>query len=251
MDFTIKIYKTLLKTIQQSGYSFKTFEQFINESPVSKTVVLRHDVDRIPINALNLAIEENSMGINASYFFRSVPAVWDEKIIQETISLGHEVSYHYEDLTITKGDYKKAIEHFEQQLKKFRKFYPSKTICMHGSPMTKWDNRDLWKRYDYRDYGLIAEPYFDVDYSKVFYVTDTGRSWNNSSVNVRDTVNSGFDIKINNTRHLIELFKGDKMPDKVIINTHPHRWFNPGIGWANELIMQNIKNVFKRVIVKR
>ena len=59
---------------------------------------------------------------------------------------------------------------------------------MHGSPLSKWDNRDLWKRYNYRDYGIIAEPYFDLDFDEVFYLTDTGRSWNNSKASVRDKV---------------------------------------------------------------
>ena len=58
---------------------------------------------------------------------------------------------------------------------------PVKTICMHGSPLSKWDNRDLWKRYNYRDFGIIAEPYFDLDFDEVFYITDTGRSWNKSA----------------------------------------------------------------------
>ena len=81
-----------------------------------------------------------------------------------------------------------AICDFERNLKKFRKLYPVKTICMHGSPLSKWDNRDLWKRYDYRDFGIIAEPYFDLDFREVFYLTDTGRAWNNSKVSVRDKV---------------------------------------------------------------
>ena len=59
---------------------------------------------------------------------------------------------------------------------------------MHGSPLSKWDNRDLWKRYDYRDFGIIAEPYFDVDFNEVLYLTDTGRRWNNSKASVRDKV---------------------------------------------------------------
>ena len=33
---------------------------------------------------------------------------------------------------------------------------------MHGSPLSKWDNWDLWEKFDYRDYGIIAEPYFDL-----------------------------------------------------------------------------------------
>jgi hypothetical protein len=59
---------------------------------------------------------------------------------------------------------------------------------MHGSPFSKYDNKKIWEKYDYRDYGIIAEPSFDIDYDEVFYITDTGRSWNNSKVSVRDKV---------------------------------------------------------------
>ena len=69
-----------------------------------------------------------------------------------------------------------------------------KTICMHGSPLSKWDNRDLWKKYDYRDFGIIAEPYFDVDFDEVFYLTDTGRRWDGDKVSVRDKV-KGTDVR--------------------------------------------------------
>ena len=93
--------------------------------------------------------------------------------------MGHEVSYHYEDLSLSMGDYQKAIALFVNNLSLIRQYYPAKTICMHGSPTSKWDNRDIWDYYNYRDFGIIAEPYFDVDFSTVFYITDTGRSWNN------------------------------------------------------------------------
>ena len=81
-----------------------------------------------------------------------------------------------------------AIDDFRLNLEKFRKICAVKTICMHGSPLSKWDNRDLWKRYDYRDFGIIAEPYFDVDFDEVFYLTDTGRRWDGDDVSVRDKV---------------------------------------------------------------
>ena len=61
---------------------------------------------------------------------------------------------------------------------------------MHGSPISKWDNRKLWERYNYRDYGVNVEPYFDINYGRVFYITDTGRAWNNKNTNFRDTVDS-------------------------------------------------------------
>lgn len=54
MDFTLKTYKSLLESISDSGYEFQTFEEFIL-SPKERVVVLRHDVDRLPNNALRMA----------------------------------------------------------------------------------------------------------------------------------------------------------------------------------------------------
>jgi hypothetical protein len=250
MDFTLDIYQKLLQGIENAGYLFQTFENFA-EKPAHRVAVLRHDVDRIPENALKMALIESEMGIQTSYFFRAVKHVWDRDTMEKIVSLGHEVAYHYEDMTIAKGDYEQAVEHFEQTLEQFREIYPSKTICMHGSPMSRWDNRTLWNRYDYRDFGIIAEPYFDVDYSEVFYITDTGRAWNNESANVRDRVKSACQIDINSTQHIIELLEEDKLPKKIMINTHPHRWFNPGVLWFRELLFQNAKNVVKAIIPKK
>jgi len=81
-----------------------------------------------------------------------------------------------------------AICDFERNLEKLRKFYPVKTICMHGSPLSEWDNRLIWEKYNYRDFGIIGEPYFDVDFGEVFYLTDTGRRWDGDEVSVRDKV---------------------------------------------------------------
>jgi len=84
--------------------------------------------------------------------------------------------------------YSEAFRDFKENLEKLRKLYPVKTICVHGSPLSKWDNRDLWKRYDYRDFGIIAEPYFDIEFSDVLYLTDTGRRWDGNAFNIRDKV---------------------------------------------------------------
>ena len=59
---------------------------------------------------------------------------------------------------------------------------------MHGSPKSKWDSRDLWKHYDYHQLGIDTEPYLDTDFSKVFYLTDTGRRWDGYKVSVRDKI---------------------------------------------------------------
>ena len=79
MDFTLSTYRQLLTALQSCGYSFQTFEQFITD-PVEKVVIMRHDVDRLPGNALNMARLEHGMGIAATYYFRAVPVSLDEDI---------------------------------------------------------------------------------------------------------------------------------------------------------------------------
>jgi hypothetical protein len=264
-DFTLTTYKKLLEELLTNSYSFQTLQDFIQE-PENKTVILRHDVDRKPGNALVVAAIEKEAGIKASYYFRIVKESYDENIIKQIADLGHEIGYHYEDMDLSsrgqrsevRGQkelddsvvFDKAIKSFERNLSILREVVPVKTICMHGSPLSKWDNRDLWKRYNYRDYGIIAEPYFDVDFSEVLYLTDTGRAWNNSNASLRDKVNSKFDIKIKDTNHLIEKIQNNELPDKIMINVHPQRWTDNPVEWMKELVWQNVKNVVKRLMLK-
>jgi hypothetical protein len=56
---------------------------------------LRHDVDRLPQNSLRTAQIETQLNLKATYFFRVVPESYDEEIIKEIHSLGHEIGYHY------------------------------------------------------------------------------------------------------------------------------------------------------------
>ncbi len=184
----------------------------------------------------------------ASYYIRMVLESLQVDKLLEIKALGHEIGYHYEDMDPARGDAGKAIASFEENLAKLRKLAPIETICMHGSPLSKYDNKELWKHYDYRDYGIIGEPYFDLDYAEIFYITDTGRKWNNKDASLRDKVDSGFDIEVMDTRHFIELLLAGAMPAKIMINTHPQRWDDRIMPWVVELVGQNLKNEIKRRI---
>ena len=54
MDFTLKVYRKLLATLKEGGFSFQTFEEFL-EKPGERVVVMRHDVDLRPGYALVMA----------------------------------------------------------------------------------------------------------------------------------------------------------------------------------------------------
>lgn len=249
-DFTFTIFERLLKAFQVHNYQVQTFCDFI-ESPGSRVLILRHDVDRRPENALVMAQLEKKQGIRASYYFRIVNKSYDEAIIKEIAGIGHEIGYHYEDLALAGGDVEKALDGFAKNLEKFRELYPVKTICMHGSGLSKWDNRLLWRTHDYRDYGIIGEPYYDVDFNRVLYLSDTGRRWNGEKIRIRDRVESNFNFNARTTFDLIESLENNQLPGQVMINIHPQRWSNVYFHWSKQFLLQNTKNILKRMIVMR
>lgn len=243
-DFTLERYRKLLETFIMCGYTFQTFEEFI-QSPKEKAVVLRHDVDLKAYNSLITARIEHDLGICGSYYFRVIPQSNNLNVITQIVKLGHEIGYHYEDLSLCKGNYSLALEHFRKKLNYFRTFYPVKTICMHGSPLSKIDNRSLWKKYSYKDFGVIGEPYFDVDFNTVFYLTDTGRRWDGARYSRRDKVQSAFNLTFRTTEDIISAVNAHTLPQKIMITVHPQRWTNNFFAWWKELLLQNLKNRIK------
>lgn len=250
-DFTLDTYRALLKSAIDAGYILTSYEDYIlNGKQYSKVFILRHDVDDLPENSVDTAKVEHQLGAKGSYYFRVVKQSLHPDKIKEIVSLGHEVGYHYEDMALVNGDYEKAFEHFKKYLNVFKQYYPVKTICMHGSPLSKWDNRMIWQKYNYKDLGIIGEPYFDIDFNQVLYITDTGRMWNNDTSSVRDKVNTKFQFKFNSTFEIIEAFNKNQLPNQIMLNIHPQRWTNNQLLWTKELVMQNLKNRIKKFLVK-
>lgn len=249
-DFSYKIYGHLLDELVNSGYHFITFEEYCKKVIPQKFCILRHDVDRLPLNAVVMAKIEKEKNIKASYYFRVAKEAYNEQVINDIVSLGHEAGYHYEDMDLTRGNIDDAYQSYLKNLAHFRKFYPIATICMHGSPMSRFDNKDVWKKYQYKVDGILGEPYFDIDYDSLYYITDTGRHWNNSEISVRDKVKTKFKFDIHGTIDIVRLVNQKKLPNQLMINTHPHRWFDALGPWTKELMLQSIKNIVKSAIIK-
>lgn len=248
-DFTITAYRDLLSVLLAERYRFQTFEDFLQE-PLDRSIVLRHDVDDRKEHSLEFARIQQEFGIVGTYYFRMVPQSFDESVIRQIAEMGHEIGYHYEDMDFAKGDPHFAIELFQQHLEKLRKIVPIHTICMHGSPRSRFDNRSIWDVYDYKDYGIIGEPYFDVDYRQVFYLTDTGRSWDGHKVSIRDKVEHHFPHHFQCTSAIIESARNKSLPPKIMMTFHPQRWTDNRLLWIQEKYTQKIKNIVKYWLVK-
>ncbi len=283
-DFTLHTYKRLLETLLSKNYSFQAFSQYLKE-PAHRSVILRHDIDAKKMNSLQTARMEYEMGIAGTYYFRMIPESFDEDVIRKIHKLGHEIGYHYEDVSACAArrapNQKKlqdqlmadAIESFRNNLGILRRIVPVETICMHGSPLSRRDNRLLWQYYDYRDFGISGEPYFDLDFDKILYLTDTGRRWDGGSVSVRDKAmrrqrdekaeelrDPGMEERKNeeqratvyrfrSTFDIINSAESNSLPDKIMLTIHPQRWTDKPLPWLRELIWQNVKNIGKAIIV--
>ena len=96
---------------------------------------------------------------------------------------------------------------------------------MHGAPLSKIDNRELWKKFNFEDYDIIGEAYMTIDYNETYYLTDTGRSWSDDFANVRDMQSDSIspEVKIRTTDDLIS-FIANRTQSKIIVTFHPERW---------------------------
>jgi hypothetical protein len=255
VDFTRKKYRQLVSQLKDCGYEFVTYQQYCEGNLPQRFVILRHDVDLKPANSWAVARDEKDLGAKATYYFRAVPESWDDRIIKEISDMGHEVGYHYESLTTCKGNAQKAYDDFKENLDRLRKLVPVNTICMHGSPRSPFDSKDIWKSYDYKDLNIIGEPYLSTDFSVMFYLTDTGRRWDGYKVSVRDKIERFQDEwnakgwSFHSTDDVVHALQENRLPDQIMITTHPQRWFDFGLDWMKELVLQNTKNIVKRMIV--
>jgi len=258
-DFTLNKYQELCSSIFSAGYTILTCESYLlMKLKPREFVILRHDIDEQPSRALRMAKIEGEMGIKATYYFKFNKKVFQPHLIKEIASMGHEIGYHYEVVDRAKGDYNKAIQIFEKELSEFRKIYDVKTLSSHGNSLTKWDNRDLWRKYDFGRFGIIGEAYLSLD--DAAYFSDTGRTWN-KKYKIKDkllrTTGPGIEsdyslltnsTQANTTNDLILLINGGNIGHLCIL-AHPNNWSGGPIEWFRVLIVNIAMNLGKRIIL--
>jgi len=240
-DFSLKKYEELCKAITPIQEDCR-FIHYLKNKNDSK-IILRHDVDRKPKNALRMAELEHRLGIKATYYFRCVPASFDVDIIHRVSQMGHEVGYHYEVMSKANGDVQKARDIFQEDLERLRSICDIKTACMHGSPSSEQNNIDFWNHANLSDFGLLGEAYSDIG-REFYYYTDTGGKWNSKN-NIRDKVNNCIMPPIRGTDSIIiELSAGSK----IYINGHPERWVESYLEIPSYVLKDYAINLVKRAL---
>ena len=250
-DFSIKKLEKLFARLIELNYQILRFDDYWQNQEYydkqEKVVLLRHDVDRFPITALKTAIMENKLGIHGTYFFRVKKHTYKSDIIKRIESLGHEIGYHYECLADTKGDFTKAEVLFRTNLSMLREKFKIESLSMHSRPLSKWDNRLLWKRYQIENYDILGEVYQDIDHDRYLYLADSGRNWGGDRNVVYDYVNGKNAPSISSTDELISILD-EMFFNKLHLLIHPNRWNVSMIGWICQLCLDQGINLAKKIV---
>lgn len=249
MDFTLAKYASIIDAAKGAGLTIYPVADWHALAPQARTrgVMMRHDVDRRPRNALAMAQLEAGRGVRSSYYFRIVPSAFEPSVIRDIAGLGHEIGYHYEDWHMAGRDREKARSLFERNLEKVRAIAPVRSIAMHGSPLSRESNMRIWDHLDFTQYGVI-DAILSFDYSGYLFFTDAGRTFGQTGANLRDY--------LGNAESLPSVRRSDQLaaflataPDRPIqINVHPERWSPHGPDWYRQWAFDKAANGAKRVL---
>jgi hypothetical protein len=248
-DFTLEAYRRYLVAIKGHFHGTVPFRELIGHELPQRFCSLRHDVDRKTHRALDMARLEHELGLVASYYFR-VPYTFDPAVIRAIEAMGHEVGYHYENLSETDGDVEKALVDFGEKLHRLRTLANVTTCCMHGRPLKPYDNRDLWRdpsrhRLLKERFGVLGELYLDIDYTDIAYITDTGRNWTSGRSNRRDHVDSTIQASFDSGEALMKYFL-ERPHHRLVFQVHPERWTDSRAGHAVQWALDTATNMAKQ-----
>jgi hypothetical protein len=225
------------------GYKIYTVRHYLEERPIKSFVILRHDVDRFPRNALRMAMVEAEKGVSSTYYFR-VGHDLNLGIIREVCRFGHEVGYHYEVLSKTNGDQVRAKGLFRKELELLRSACEIKTISRHGQPLSRFDNGTLWNGSSFKPYGVLGDAGLSI--IGVPYYTDAGRSWDGRN-SLRDRPREPCGVIVRDTFELIEMLRS-RFHEGVYLNIHPERWVRNVPEWCVSYSIDLCFNIGKRVV---
>lgn len=229
LDYTFEAYERLLDAALAAGYTVLPVREYLSGGePPERFVVLRHDVDRRPINAVRMAGLEASRDVTATYYFRTT--TFDPATARRMAERGHEIGYHYEDLAQANGDLEAARRRFEANLERYRRYVPVETACAHGSPLSPHANGEMWEGCSPADYGLFGEAYRSIDVGPdssddLRYLSDTGRTWR--------TPGSGID-SVATTDDLVAAIESKAYP-RLYLLAHPSRWADGPLSLAGRI----------------
>ena len=97
-QWTLQRFENCVRRLWIRSYQVQKIHEHCRQ-PRTGVILLRHDIDRFPTNALPLARIEQRLGLASTYYTRMGRSVLNHEVLRGLRELGHEVGYHYEVLS--------------------------------------------------------------------------------------------------------------------------------------------------------
>lgn len=248
MPFRLAEYRRLLADLRSAGRKPQGVADYLR-APSSEVAILRHDVDRWSAQAIRMAELEREAGIRSTYYFRcNARGEFPSVACRRIAALSHEIGYHYEDLSRHAGNLEEARRGFARNLAILRAIAPCATVSMHGSPLSRADNRRLLDEATLRDAQLLGDASVSLQEHHPIYFTDAGGAWNDACVNFRDRVGEMPSTvnPLDSAALLAFLAVHPRRP--VYFNLHPERWSATPLQFALSTLLDGGARTIKAVL---
>lgn len=247
MAYALRDYLQMLVRLRERGYCLaRVRDYFCPPSPHrAATIYLKHDVDRWPARAVQMAHAEAAIAAPATYYFRCDSCgQFPSAAIRSVLELGHEIGFHYECLSRERGVVAAALARFGRELSSLRAIGPVATIAAHGAPLSAVSNMDFARGLNLKRLALLGDAILGVDFRSVLYITDSGGVYGSRS-NRRDW-SPGLNLREPTPpRALAEQLDPLRQP-LAMISSHPERWPQSRLGVIQATTGDAIVNGLKR-----
>ncbi|MHA1396426.1 MAG: hypothetical protein ACTSSF_01705 [Candidatus Heimdallarchaeaceae archaeon] len=210
--YRLALYSNFLDTLSNPIYSTHLFCEYSNQKKLQFDqdkihIFLRHDVDLSLSRLVKIIKLEKEKDIKSTSFFRLHSEQYTfsqaKPIIKQLLEMGFEIGYHFEVLSVTKGNTEKALDLFEHELEELRSIAPIEVVAHHGDKHNT--NKLIWTKVNKESLKIWSA----YDMKRDIYITDTG----------------GKDMYRLHGKHIFEKLKEAKPGDIVQILIHADWWY--------------------------
>lgn len=211
MEFTFGAYKRLIETIIKNGYQVSSYK---NVEEYDKTVILRHDIDFSPSNAINIARIESELGVKSIYFvlisteFYNVFSKETFELLKQILEMGHEIGLHFDEQRYNINSLEQMKDYVSKEVSILQNALDTEVnvVSMHRPSRFVLNNNIKFKN--------LINSYNKKYFEEMKYISDSRMYWRED---VMDILNSN---KYNKLHILTHPFwyseKSDKIQDKLL-----------------------------------